>query len=75
MKYLFPTPVLFIVPEQDTWSPPEKQLALFETFASPKRVRNVPGKGHLTLFNGEEFSDLMQLQVEFLKGGFEGKLV
>ena len=75
MKYLSPTPVLFIVLEQDTWSPPEKQLALFGTLASPKRVRTVPGKGHLTLCNGEEFSDLMQLQGEFLKRGFEGKLV
>ena len=75
MKYLPPTPVLFIVPELDTWSPPEKQLALFDTFISPKLVRNVPGKGHLTLFNGEEFSDLMQLQVDFVRRGFEGKLV
>ena len=75
MKYLPPTPVLFIVPEQDTWSPPEKQLALFGSLASPKRVRNVPGKGHLTLFEGEDLSDLMQLQVEFLRSGFEGKLI
>ena len=74
MKYLPPTPVLFIVPEQDTWSPPEEQLALFGTLASPKRVHTVPGKGHLTLFNSEVFSDLMQLQVDFLKHGFEGKL-
>lgn len=75
MKYLPPTPVLFIVPKLDTWSPPEKQLALFGTLASPKRVRCVPGKGHLTLFEGEEFAGLMELQVEFLKLGFEGKLV
>jgi pimeloyl-ACP methyl ester carboxylesterase len=75
MKQLAPMPVFLIVPEQDTWSPPAKQLALFETFPSPKTVRTVPGKGHLTLFNGEDFLDLMQMQVEFLKSGFEGKLV
>ena len=75
MKQLASMPVFLIVPEQDTWSPPAKQLALFETFPYPKRVHTVHGKGHLTLFNGEEFFDLMQMQVEFLKSGFEGKLV
>ncbi|KAL9616667.1 MAG: hypothetical protein Q9160_008490 [Pyrenula sp. 1 TL-2023] len=75
IKHLAPTPTLFIVPERDTWSPPEKQLALYEAINSPKRLRVVSGKGHLTLFNGEEFSDLMRLQVEFLKDGFEGGLV
>ena len=59
MKQLAPTPVFLIVPEQDTWSPSAEQLALFETFPSPKRVHTVPGKGHLTLFNGEEFFDLI----------------
>ena len=75
IKYLASTPVLLIVPEQDTWSPPEKQLALFESIASPKQVRIVADKGHLQLFEGQEFSDLMRLQVDFLKHGFEGKLV
>lgn len=75
MKQLVPTSVFLIIAEQDKWSPPAKQLALFETFPSPKRVHIVPGKSHLTLFNGEEFLDLMERQVEFLKSGFEGKLV
>ena len=72
MKYLDPTPVLFIVPELDTWSPPERQLALYETLSSPKQMHTVPGKGHLTLFGGDEFAGLMQLQVEFLKSCFMG---
>ena len=75
LKYLYPTPVLFIVPEQDTWAPPENQRALFEALTCLKRIHNVPGKGHLTLFDSEGFLDLMQLQVEFLRDGFEGKLV
>ena len=75
MKFLPPTPVLLMVPELDTWSPPEKQVALYETFSSPKRIQKIPGKGHLGLFGGAEFPDLMQLQVEFLKRGFEGNLV
>ncbi|KAL9115466.1 MAG: hypothetical protein Q9227_000787 [Pyrenula ochraceoflavens] len=74
IKLLPPTPALFIVPDQDTWSRPEKQLELYEAIASPKRLRLVGGKGHLTLFNGEEFSGLMQMQIDFLKDGFEGRL-
>ena len=74
IKYISPTPVLLIVPEHDTWSPPEKQFALFETLQSPKQLRTVQGKGHLTLFTGEGFPDLMQMQAEFLRTGFERPL-
>ena len=75
MEHLPPTPVLFIVPEQDTWSPPERQLALFETLACPKLLRKVRDKGHLTFFEGEQFAVLVSLQGEFLNHGFEGRLV
>lgn len=75
MQDFAPRAVLFLVPDQDTWSPPEEQLTLFETLPTPKQVHVAPGKGHLTLFNGEEFSGLMQLQVNFCMAAFDGELV
>ncbi|KAI9719959.1 MAG: hypothetical protein M1828_005997 [Chrysothrix sp. TS-e1954] len=66
LRQLPQPPILFMIPEQDTWSPPERQRALFETFDCPKQMHNVPNKGHLTLFNSEDFSSLMQIQVDFM---------
>lgn len=67
INYVAPTPVFMIVPEHDSWSPPERQQELFESLRCPtKRLEVVPGKGHLTLFTGDGFQDLMQKQVGFL---------
>ena len=74
MKLLMPTPVFMLVPELDTWSPPEKQVDLFQSLKSPKKLHLIPGKGHLTFFDGADFLKLMQMQVEFLGAGFDGHL-
>lgn len=67
IKLISPTPVLLLVPERDSWSAPEKQRALFESLQTPrKELHTVEGKGHLTLFTGEGFSDLMETQARFL---------
>lgn len=67
IEHLSPTPVLFIIPELDTWSPLDNQLALFENIASRKKqVHVVHGRGHLTLFDGEELSSLVRIQKNFL---------
>ena len=67
IKHISPTPLLMLVPEYDSWSPPEKQIALFESLQTRRELHNVKGKGHLTLFTGDGFSDLMQRQITFLK--------
>jgi fermentation-respiration switch protein FrsA (DUF1100 family) len=74
MKYMAPTPVFMVVPELDLISPPEEQLALFETFPQPKKVHIAPGKGHLNVLSGDEFPVLMQMQAEFLNDGFADRL-
>ncbi len=74
MKYITPTPVLFIVPELDKISPPEQQLALFESLSHPKRSHIALGKGHLNVLSGTDFPVLMKIQVDFLVAALEGKL-
>ena len=66
MKYMTPTPVLMVVPEMDMISPPEEQLALFETFVGEgKKVHVAPGKGHLNVLSGDDFPFLGQMQTDF----------
>ncbi|KAF4334739.1 hypothetical protein FBEOM_11421 [Fusarium beomiforme] len=67
MKYMSSTPVLMIVPENDMVSPPEAQLALFETFPEPKKVHVAKGKQHLNVLSGEGCMERYQLQVNFVK--------
>ncbi len=66
IKSISRTPVLGIVPGLDTWCRPERQKAMFEGLQTGKQVQVVEGKGHLTLFNGEGFEELMKLQIDFL---------
>lgn len=72
---LLRTPCLIIVPVMDTWSLPEKQMALYDSIVAPKRAHMVERKGHLTLFNGEEFKGLMEMQMEFLREVFDATIV
>ena len=68
IKLLQNKPVMIIVPQLDTWSPPERQRAVFESLHCEKNILHmVPDKGHLTLFNSEEFAELMQRQVDFVR--------
>jgi fermentation-respiration switch protein FrsA (DUF1100 family) len=62
MRYVSPTPVMFVVPELDKLSPPEDQVALFNTFAEPKKLHISLGKGHLNVLSGEDFPFVMKLQ-------------
>ncbi|KAH7152600.1 Alpha/Beta hydrolase protein [Dactylonectria macrodidyma] len=68
MKYLSSTPVFMIVPEKDMISPPEAQLALFETFPEPKKVHVAEGRGHLNVLSGDGYLELSELQANFVKG-------
>lgn len=64
--------VLCVVPEEDSWSLPERQRELFESLKCGKVLKTVPS-GHLTLFNGEGFAGLMQTHVDFLTRAFENE--
>ncbi len=67
-RYVQPTPVLMVIPELDRISPPEDQEKCFEMIGSERKRKFVAqGKGHLNVLSGEEFPELMGLQVEFLE--------
>ena len=72
--HLDPTPVMFVVPECDRLCPPEVQLRSFERLSGPKRCHVEPGRGHMDIVEGEHLTDLMQLQIDFVKDVMEGKL-
>ncbi|RDW89665.1 hypothetical protein BP6252_01697 [Coleophoma cylindrospora] len=74
MKYVTPTPVMMVVPELDKISPPQHQLALFDTLVSPKRKHIALGKGHLNVLSGDDAPELMQMQVDFVLAALSGAL-
>jgi fermentation-respiration switch protein FrsA (DUF1100 family) len=74
MQYVPSTPVMIVVPELDKMSPAEDQLKLFETMSEPKRSHVALGKGHMDVLSGEDFLELMKLQIDFFKDTLDGKL-
>lgn len=69
MRFVSPTPVLVVTPENDLVSPAEMQKSLiFDQFQEPKRLHVVPGKGHMNVLSGEDFSRVLDVQVNFLRG-------
>ncbi|KAJ2989961.1 hypothetical protein NUW58_g3197 [Xylaria curta] len=73
-KHIAPTPVLFLVPEQDTICPPEEQLRHYNDLEGPKVCHLRKGKGHLDLLEGEDFGEVAKLQVDFLWDAFGDKI-
>lgn len=69
MKHLHSpsTSTMMVIPELDMISPPEGQMALFDTFPEPKQKHVAPGKGHLDVLSGEQFPILMGMQAQWLK--------
>ncbi|KIA75679.1 hypothetical protein HK57_00540 [Aspergillus ustus] len=66
LPYLGDTPLMMVVPEHDTVSPVEKQVALFEDVAGPKEIYHAPGKRHLNMLQEDAtFAPMMQAQVDF----------
>ncbi|KAL3419947.1 DltD domain-containing protein [Phlyctema vagabunda] len=72
LKYVNPTPVMFVVPELDLMSPAQEQLDIFENLKGPKRLHIAPGKGHMEVMSGPEFVSLMKLEFDFLMDVFNG---
>jgi fermentation-respiration switch protein FrsA (DUF1100 family) len=72
MRYVAPTPVMFVVPELDKVSLPKHQVAVFESFSEPKRLHIARGKGHMNVLSGEDFPFLMKLQVDWVAATLGG---
>ncbi|KAF5878018.1 uncharacterized protein Bfra_000185 [Botrytis fragariae] len=67
MKYVSPTPVLVITPEDDAISPAAEQKRLiFDRFEEPKKHIVVSDKGHMDLLSGANFESVLDQQIEFL---------
>lgn len=74
VPYVSPTPVMMLIPEYDSISKPEDQLALFEGIQGPKRLHVADGKGHLNVLTGDKADVVMQQQTNFIKDVLDGKL-
>jgi pimeloyl-ACP methyl ester carboxylesterase len=71
-KDLYPTPVMFIVPEKDHLCPAEVQMQYFQQLQGPKRSYIQAGRGHMDILEGESFTNLMKLQIQFLRDALDG---
>ncbi|PQE16268.1 hypothetical protein CJF32_00006146 [Rutstroemia sp. NJR-2017a WRK4] len=68
MQHVSPTPVLIVTPEDDAVSPAKLQKRLvFDRFAEPKRHIVVPNKGHMNVLSGDDFSRVLDQQIDFLR--------
>lgn len=74
IRYVSPTPVLVLIPELDKVSPPEDQVALFDSLSQPKKMHMAQGKGHLNVLSGDDFPILMKLQVDCIEAALAGSL-
>ncbi|CBF75779.1 hypothetical protein AN3611.2 [Aspergillus nidulans FGSC A4] len=66
VKEIWPTPVMFLTPEQDQISPPQKQTEVFESLRAPKRQVFAPSKEHVYVLHGPEMPMLMKWQIDFI---------
>lgn len=67
LPYVSPTPVMLVTPENDIVSPAELQKSLiYDVLEEPKRLLVVNGKGHMNVLSGEDFSTVLDAQIEFL---------
>ncbi|KAI0416354.1 alpha/beta-hydrolase [Xylaria grammica] len=64
-------PTMMIVPELDEMSPPQEQLAVFESLKTPKRMHCAIGKGHLSILDGEGSPALRAIMVDFFVSTLE----
>ncbi|KAK5992002.1 Thiohydrolase [Cladobotryum mycophilum] len=65
--FVSPTPVLLVTPENDQISLAANQKKLFDKFSSPSEHHIVKDKGHMDVLAGEDFSRVMDLQVDFIR--------
>ncbi|TVY83047.1 Polyketide transferase [Lachnellula suecica] len=71
LRLVSPTPVMIVIPEEDTISPPEEQKRMFGMLSEPRHLHLVPGKGHMDLMNSQHLSEILEVQIEFLRGALQ----
>ncbi|KAF9884920.1 hypothetical protein FE257_000911 [Aspergillus nanangensis] len=64
-EMLLDKPIMMVVPENDTMSLPEDQLAAFADFKCPKELYMAENKGHMDILSGEEFGGNMSAMINF----------
>ncbi|ETS73450.1 hypothetical protein PFICI_15055 [Pestalotiopsis fici W106-1] len=71
LRFLSPTPVLLVTPDEDRISPMAQQKELIlDKIEGPKQMHVVQGKGHMDVLDGDEFIPSMIAQVEFIRHYF-----
>jgi pimeloyl-ACP methyl ester carboxylesterase len=66
-------PTMMIIPELDTVSLPEDQMAAFEKFRFPKRLYLAKETGHMDVLSGAGFQDVMEAMIQFFNSALEGR--
>jgi len=66
LSHINPTPVMMLIPENDIISDPADQKKSFDQLEGPKRLCIAHGKGHLDVLSGDQASELMRQQVDFI---------
>lgn len=68
VRFIAPTPMLLVTPENDAISPAEKQRSLYyDRVTGPKQIHIVPNRGHMDALDGDAFAQSMDVQIEFLR--------
>ncbi|KAI2611969.1 DltD N-terminal domain protein [Hypoxylon sp. NC1633] len=68
-----PTPALLVIPEDDKVSPAEQQQSLvYDVLREPKQLLIVPGKAHLDFLDGQGSTQVLDVQVSFLRSHLGG---
>ena len=69
IPYVSPTPAMLVTPEHDLVSPAELQKTkIYDVLKEPKQLLIVPDKGHMDVLSGNDFSRVLDAQIEFLRG-------
>ncbi|KAI0603271.1 Alpha/Beta hydrolase protein [Biscogniauxia sp. FL1348] len=69
MRFVSPTPVMVVTPENDVISPVKLQKELiYDAFVEPKRHVIVKNKAHMNVLSGQDATTALDEQIAFLRG-------
>lgn len=70
IKRIAPRLMLFVVAENDTTTPTDTQLQVYNEASEPKRLHVIKGAGHFDPYYDASFEENIKVQLEFLKENF-----
>lgn len=70
---IYPTPIMFVTPENDIISKTQVQIEFFESLRQPKKFHLALGKGHVDVLAGD-YGAMAKAQIDFLWQAVEGRL-